>query len=78
MAGARRPTFALDLPGLGPFGSVNLVPDVVAVPDQERARSLAAAWTEPFRAAGAAALAEPEVADPDSTGGRPASGRSQP
>lgn len=54
LAGARRPVHVLELPGLGRFGSVNLVPDVSAVPDQATARSLAASWRKPFRSAVAA------------------------
>jgi hypothetical protein len=51
LAGTRRPVHVLDLPGLGRFGSVNLVPDVSTVPDQARARALAVSWLKPFRAA---------------------------
>jgi hypothetical protein len=54
LAGARRPVHVLELPGLGRFGSVNLVPDVSALPDQAAARSLAAPWLKPFRLAATA------------------------
>jgi hypothetical protein len=57
IAGARRPVHGLCLPDLGPFGSVNLVADVGGLPGQDRARALAAGWTEPFRSGIAEALA---------------------
>lgn len=46
-----RAVYATELEPLGRFRSVNLVPDVSGLPDPERARSLAASWAEPFRAA---------------------------
>ncbi len=57
LADARRPGHVLGLPGLGRFGAVNLVPDVSAIPDQAGARSLAATWVKPFRAAVTALIA---------------------
>jgi hypothetical protein len=54
LAGARRPVHVLELPGLGRFGSVNLVPDVSCLPEQAEARALAVSWLKPFRSAVAA------------------------
>lgn len=50
-----RPVYVTELEPLGRFRSVNLVADVSRLPDADRARSLAEAWAEPFRAAVAAA-----------------------
>lgn len=62
--GAREyPVFANSLPELGNYQSVNLVPDVSGLDDQEAARKAARAYVKPFRSAVAKALEELQVED---------------
>jgi hypothetical protein len=62
--GAREyPVFANTLPDLGPYRSVNLIPDVSTFDDQEGARKAARAYVQPFRDAVTKALDEIQVED---------------
>jgi hypothetical protein len=64
--GAREyPVFAHSLPELGPYQSINLVPDVSSLEAQESARKAARAYVQPFRDAVARALEEIRVEDRD-------------
>ena len=64
--GAREyPVFKNSLQDLGPYQSVNLVPDVSGLEDQEAARKAARAYVQPFRDAVARALDETRVEDRD-------------
>ena len=64
--GAREyPVFANTLPTLGPYQSVNLIPDVSSLEDQEAARKAARAYVQPFRNAVTKALEEVRVANPE-------------
>ena len=67
--GAREyPVFAHTLAELGPYRSVNLVPDVSDFENQETARRVARAFVQPFRAAVARAHEKTQVQDPDRRG----------
>jgi len=59
------PVFKNSLQDLGPYQSVNLVPDVSGLEDQEAARKAARAYVQPFRDAVARALDETRVEDRD-------------
>jgi hypothetical protein len=64
--GARAyPVFAHSLPKLGPYRSINLVPDVSSFGDQESARKAARAYLQPFRNAVAKAIEDMSVGDRD-------------
>lgn len=51
VAGRPRPVFAAELDHVGPYYSVNLVPDVSGLPSPERGRALARACAAPFQEA---------------------------
>lgn len=61
----RLPVFINALDEVGVYGSVNLVPDVGKVGNQEEARRLAVEVGDKFRRALALAFEELEVPDPD-------------
>ena len=62
------PVFAHSLAELGPYRSVNLVPDVSSLESQGAAQRAARAYAQPFRAAVAKALEEARVDNPNRRG----------
>lgn len=65
VGGKEYPVFAHSLDELGPYQSVNLMPNVSSLSSPESARSLARSLAEPFRAAVARARQKRSVPDPD-------------